>query len=214
MKKIVSITLTAVILLLMTITFAFAWGTPELRLEATYDEKKQEITVDYYVDKMHGVESADFRLRYNSEALEFMEATPFKGESIFIETAKIPNENKIAVQFIHLYHVSEETVPDGTMKVASLTFKVTDKDISDVVFIATADTCAMDPDSHEIDLNRYTLKLNLAEAASAFNESGDTSPFANENVKKIVIAAVVAFIVLAGGIAVVVIKYRKEPTEA
>lgn len=215
MKRIISALL--IILLLCISTFsltAFAWETPELMLAADYNAEKQTITVYYRLLKFAGTESADFRLKYNSEALEMTEYTTTEIKDTIVEVGKMQEDDKLAIQFIDLYHVKEEDCEeDGSATVATITFKVTDISATEVVFIATADSCAMNPDSADVSLNRATLKIplnkgNVQKSTSDAYTFSET-PAVNEGVKKILILTIVTAVVFVAGLAAVVIKYRK-----
>lgn len=211
MKKITSVLICTVMLLVSVLPLtAFAWETPSLDLNITYNERKKIITVDYIVHDAAGIESADFRLRFDSDVLEFDDYTPTDIKNTYLEVGVMSGDkDKVAIQFVDLYHVYEDDCEeDGSILVATLTFKVKDKSASDVVFIATADSCAMDPDSEDISLSRYTQKFSLTDAEGSSDT--DTSVFGEANVKKIIIAAVITLIVFVGGTAAVVIKYRKK----
>lgn len=210
MKKVVSALICIVILSasLLSIT-AFAWETPQLKLEASYNARTKEVVISYRILDFAGTESADFRLKYDSSVVEFKDYEAIKPDSnSYIEIGEMMDEeDKIAVQYINLYYVPEDACEeDGSAVIAKLTFEVVDDTATAAVFIATADSCNMDPDSEEVTLKRDTLKLLLAESTSDVQES----VFDNENVKKVIIAAVVAFVILVGAIAGIVIKYRKQ----
>ncbi len=210
MKKFISVFICAVMLAVsfMSIT-AFAWETPQLKLEASYNAKTKEIVISYRILDFAGTESADFRLKYDSSVVEFKDYEAIKPDSnSYIEIGEMMDEDdKIAVEYINLYYVPEEACEeDGSAVIAKLTFEVIDETAAYAVFIATADSCNMDPDSEEVTLKRDTLKLSLAESTSDIQQS----VFDNENIKKVIIAAVVTFVVLIGAVAAIVVKYRKE----
>ncbi|MBQ8209825.1 MAG: hypothetical protein IJZ35_04510 [Clostridia bacterium] len=207
MKKIVSLVICIVMLSVTCIT-AFAWETPQLKLSAAYNEKEQEITVEYRVLDFAGTESADFRLKYDSAVVELTdyEANKPDGNS-FVEIGTT-EADKISIQYINMYYMSEEGCEeDGSAVIATFTFKVIDEAALETVFIATADSCNMDPDSKEVTVKRDTLKLNFAEAAS---ENAQESVFENENMKKAIFGAVVAFVIFVAVLVGIVVKYRKQ----
>lgn len=216
MKKTIATVLTILILTvsLLPIT-AFAWKTPELMLAADYNAEEQTITVYYRVLDFAGTESADFRLKYDPNVLEFKdhEATDIK--DTFVEIERMPDTDKIAIQFVDLYHVKEEDCEeDGSATVATLTFNVKDTSATETVFISTADSCAMDPDSSEVTLDRATLKIPLNEGSikESTDDSftfDDTDKNTSDNITKIIIAAVVTAIVFIAGLVAIVVKYRK-----
>lgn len=206
MKKIVSM-LICIVILAFTCIPVFAWETPKLKLEATYNESKNEITVSYRLLDFAGTESADFRLRYDPEVVEFIDYESHElSSSTLIEIGEI--DDQVFIQFIDIYHVEpEDCEEDGSAVIATLTFKLLDENATETVFIATSESCNMDPDSAEVTVKRDTLKLNFAELTS---EKTEESVFANENVKKVIIAGVVALVVFVGALAGIVIKYRKK----
>ena len=216
MKRIISSVLVILILCVSAFSLtAFAWETPELMLAADYNAEKQTITVYYRLLKFAGTESADFRLKYNSDALEMTDYTTTEIKDTIVEVAQMTDKDKIAIQFIDLYHVKEEDCEeDGSATVATITFKVTDKSAAEVVFIATADSCAMDPDSAEVKPDRATLKISLdkgsvQKATSDSYTFTDTPVTENEGVRKIITLTIVTAVVFVAGLAAVVIKYRK-----
>ena len=215
MKRIISSVLVILILCVSAFSLTvFAWETPELMLAADYNAEKQTITVYYRLLKFAGTESADFRLKYNSDALEMTDYTTTEIKDTLVEVGKMQEKDKIAIQFIDLYHVKEEDCEeDGSATVATITFKITDHSATEVVFIATADSCAMDPDSSVVNLDRATLKipLNKGDIQKSTSDSFtfSDSPAVNEGVKKIIILTVVTAVVFVAGLAAVVIKYRK-----
>ena len=217
MKKIITSILTAVILAVSLFSLtAFAWETPQLMLAADYDSENQTITVYYRVLDFAGTESADFRLRYNSSAVELTEYDVTDIKDTFVEVGDNPESEIVAIQFVDLYHVKEsDCEDDGSATVATLTFKVKDASATETVFISTADSCAMDPDSAEVNLDRATLKIPLNEGSIqkatsdsfSFDEAEATD---NEGITKIIVAAVIAAVVFIGGLVAIVIKYRKK----
>lgn len=211
MKKFLSVFICCVItvLTLLPVT-VFAWGTPSLDLNISYNERKKEITVEYRVNDFAGVESADFRLRYDPDVVEFDDYTVTKMDNTYVEVGEMTEEKgKIAIQFVDLYHVEEaDCEEDGSATVATLTFKVTDKSSTETVFIATADSCAMDPDSENIALSRYTEKLSLTGSEQTSDSAFSSSDSAA--LTKVIVAAAIALIVLVGGTAAIVIRYRKK----
>jgi len=227
MKKITA-TAVAVIIFIFTVMplTVFAWEKPELSLAASYDAQEKTITVFYRLLDFAGTESADFRLSYNQNALEFTDYEINKlSENVMTEVAEMPSEpGKIAIQFIDLYYVEEdECEEDGSATVATLTFKITDETATEAVFISTADSFNMDPDSKEVNLNRATLKISLSEGSttasthdydfsknSGSSSADETKTQMNEGLKKVIIAAIVTAVVLVAGIAAIVIKYRKQ----
>lgn len=215
MKRIISSVLVILILCVSAFSLtAFAWETPELMLAADYNAEKQTITVYYRLLKFAGTESADFRLKYNSDALELTDYTTTEIKDTIVEVAQMTDKDKIAIQFIDLYHVKEEDCEeDGSATVATITFKVTDTSAAEVVFIATADSCAMDPDSAEVKPDRATLKISLdkgsVQKATSDSYTFNENPAVNEGVRKIITLTIVTAVVFVAGLAAVVIRYRK-----
>lgn len=206
MKKFVSV-LVCIVMLALTCIPVFAWETPALKLEAAYNESKNEITVSYRILDLSGTESADFRLKYDSSVVELENYEAHEpGDSTLIEIGE--KDDEIYIQFIDIYHVEpEDCEEDGSAVIATFTFKLIDENAAETVFIATCGSCNMDPDSAEVTVKRDTLKLNFDEAAS---ETADESVFENENVKKIIIAGIIALVVFVGALTGIVIKYRKK----
>lgn len=217
MKKIIASILSVMILAVSVFSLtALAWKTPELMLAADYNAEKQTITVYYRVLDFAGTESADFKLKYDPDVLEFKEHDAINIKDTFTEIQAIPDTDKIAIQFIDLYHVEKEDCEeDGSATVATLTFNVKDTSATETVFISTADSCAMDPDSSNVNLDRATLKISLNEGS--IKKSTDNSFTFDEtdkntsgNITKIIIAAVVTAVVFIAGLVAIVIKYRKK----
>ncbi len=218
MKKIIASILTVIILTasLFSLT-AMAWKTPELMLAADYDSEKQTVTVFYRVLDFAGTESADFRLRYDPAVVELEDYDVTDIKDTFVEIGTEPDSDKIAIQFVDLYHVKpEDCEEDGSATVATLTFKVKDATATETVFISTADSCAMDPDSSEVALDRATLKIPLNEGSikkstsDSFTFGKQTDDSTNANIKKIIIAAVATAVIFIGGLVAIVVKYRKK----
>ena len=215
MKRLISSVLVILILCISAFSLtAFAWETPELMLAADFDSEKQTITVYYRLMKFAGTESADFRLKYNSEALEMTDYTTTEMKDTLVEVGNVKEDDKLAIQFINLYHVKEEDCEeDGSATVATITFKITDTSATEVVFIATADSCAMNPDSSNVSLDRATLKIPLnkgsIQKATSDAYTFSDAPAANEGVRKIIILTIVTAVVFVAGLTAVVIKYRK-----
>lgn len=218
MKKIIASILSVMILAVSVFSLtALAWKTPELMLAADYDSEKQTITVLYRVLDFAGTESADFRLRYDPAVLEFTDHEVTDIKDTFVEIGADPDSDIIAIQFVDLYHVKDEDCEeDGSATVATLTFKVKDATATETVFISTADSCAMDPDSSEVNLDRATLKIPLNEGSikkstnDSFTFDEQTDGSSNKDISKVIIAAVVTAVVFVAGLVVIVIKYRKK----
>lgn len=197
---------------------AFAWETPELALDVSFNEKKNEITVEYRVNNFAGTESADFILEYNPNIVKMKDYEKTKIDDTFVEINDIPDDGEIKIQFIDLYCVQyEDCDDDGSAVVAKFTFTLIDTSAKETVFISKADSYAIDPDSEEISLDRCTTKISLtsseSENESTNNDSNDASVFSNPNIKKVIIVAIITFIVLVASTTAIVIKYRKTESE-
>lgn len=218
MKKIIASILSVMILAVSVFSLtALAWKTPELMLAADYDSQEQTITVFYRVLDFAGTESADFRLKYDPAILELTDHEVTDIKDTFVEIGADAGSDIIAIQFIDLYHVKEEDCEeDGSATVATLIFKVKDTTATETVFISTADSCAMDPDSSEVALDRATLKIPLNEGSikkstdDSFTFDEQTDGGSNKGIEKVIIAAVVTAVVFIAGLVVIVIKYRKK----
>ena len=206
MKKVLSIFVCAVILAFTAIP-AFAWETPGLKLAAQYDEKKQEITVEYRVLDFAGTESAGFCLKYDADVVELKEYDAKKlGSGSYVEIGATQKES-VYIQYINLYYMPEEQCEeDGSAVLATLTFKVVDEKALDTVFIATCESCNMDPDSVAVNVKRDTLKLNFAETVS---ETAEESLLENDNMKKAIFGAIVALVMFVAILVAIVLKDRK-----
>ena len=222
MKKCTAILLTILLLassfLMLT---ASAWETPKLMLAADYNAEKKTITVQYRLLDFAGTESADFWLKYNSNAVEYVSHEETEIDDVMLVVEKV-SDGSIAIQFVDLYHVKKEDCEaDGSATIATFTFKVTDDSAEKAVFIATADSCNMDPDSAEVTLRRATLNLPLTNGSTFLSTEEGYSFAAGESqndensakIRKVIIAAVVVGIVFVIGLVAVVIKYRKSDPE-
>lgn len=209
MKKFISVFICCIVLAVTLIPLtAFAWETPSLQLNTSYNEKKKEITVEYRINDFAGTESADFMLRYNPEVVEYKDSETVKISNTLIEVDKVPSEDKIAILYANMtYTQPEDCDEDGGKTLATITFKVIDESATETVFIATADSCAMDPDSTNVAVSRYTEKVFLTGAEST-SEDADASTD-SKSMTKVIIAAVIALVVFVGGTAAFVIKCRK-----
>ena len=91
MRK-VSAIIIAVLLLtvsLMPMT-ALAKGNPELMLAAYFNDEADTITVYYRVLNFLGTESADFRLRFNPDVVEYVENEKTKMSDVLMEIGVLP----------------------------------------------------------------------------------------------------------------------------
>lgn len=221
MKKITAALLTVLLLTVSLFSFsASAWETPKLMLAAHYNEDTQIITVQYRLLDFAGTESADFRMKYNSDIMELIDYTAAEMKNCFIEIGvQTDNKNVIALQFVDLYHVEEsDCEEDGSATIGTLVFKLKNDSASEAVFIATADSCAMDPDTTRVTLDRATLKIALSGGTTSSSTVEDYEipedmlgkPSAADNIKKIVIAACVAAAVFVIALVIIVVHYRKK----
>lgn len=219
MKKLTAALIASIILAVSLLPLtAFAWETPSHALAAKYDSQSKEITVYYRMLDFAGTESADFRLRYDSEKIEYIEAETTDIENTLVEVGQMTDDkNKLAIQFIDLYYVAEDDCDEfGSATVATLKFRVKDASAAETVFIATSDYCYMDPDSTEVSTERATLKIPLNEGDvklttdDNFVFEEDKNSGTDSDIKKVIIAAIVTAVILAAGIVIIVIKYRKK----
>lgn len=213
MKKLFSVSICCIIMIISVFSItAFAWETPELQLDVSYNEKKNEITVEYRVNNFAGAESADFVLEYNPDIVQMEKYETTKIDDTFVEINDIKKDGEIKIQFIDLYCVQyEDCDDDGSAVVATFTFSVIDSSATETVFISKADSYAVDPNSEEISLDRCTTKVQFTESEneSVSNISNGASVFSNPNVKKVVIVAIITFIILVVSTAAIVIRYRR-----
>ncbi len=219
MKKVLFSVL-AIIMLTVSLLPASAaiWDVPELMLATDYNMENQTITLYYRVLNLAGTESADLRLRYNPDVVEYVSHEAAEMSNVFIEIGHQANkEDTIAIQFVDLYYVEpEDCEEDMSATVATFTFKVTDKKATEAVFIAFTDSYAMDPESTEIFPERATHKISInSQSEQKATHDGFTFPEVryaddNTNITKIVIAAIISAVVLVGGIIVIVVRYRKK----
>ncbi len=222
MKKItailISVMLLAVALLPVT---AFAWGEPELMLAAAFDENLKTITVQYRVLEFAGTESADFRLKYNPDVVEFADYETAEMSNVVMEVEEIPGaDGLIAIQFIDMYYAEEEDCEeDGSATIVTFTFNVINDKVEDAVLIASADSYNMDPNSVEKHPESAALKIMLNQGSTSAStvEGYDSLAILEEqhnefekNFYKVIIAAVVTAVVLIAGTVAIVVKYRKK----
>lgn len=217
MKKIIASVLTVLILTVSLFSLtAFAWETPKLMLAADYNSDKQTVTVYYRVLDLAGTESADFRLKYDKNILELKDYETVDMKNVIMEVGEESDSDKIAIQFVDIYYVTEDDCEeDGSATIVTFTFEVKDTSATEAVFISTADSCNMDPDSTEVKLDRATLKIPLNEGSirKSTDDSftfDETDTNTSDNIKKVIIAAVVTAIVFIAGLVVIVVKYRKK----
>ncbi len=216
MKKIISLLLSVILFAVPCFSLtAFAWDDPELVLTADYNAEKGTVTVYYDIMNFAGTESADFRLKYNPDVLEYIdnERTKF-GEDLF----ELSNSgDTLAIVYANLYYVyPEDCREDGSATVCKLNFKVKDTKATETVFIATTTSYNMDPDSVEKQPKRATLKIALNEGSlTKSTVDGYGVPVTDEtenNLTKVILAACISAAVLVGGIVAIVLKSRKSET--
>lgn len=198
---------------------AFAWGEPELMLAAAFDEKTKTITVEYRVLEFTGTESADFRMKYNPDMVELADYETAEMSNVVMEIEEIPeSDGLIAIQFIDMYYAEEEDCEeDGSATIVTFTFNVINDKAEDAVFIASADSYNMDPNSVEKHPESAALKimLNQGNTTASTIDSYDMAAIMNEketnkNITKIIIAAAVTAVVFIAGTVAIVVKYRKK----
>lgn len=207
--------LTALLLTLaLSLAFAvpaLAWDVPQLQLTADYKKSSGVITVYYTVAPIQGLESADFRLRYQSDKVEFVSGETHNVTSdTVMDFSDDKPEQVIRLQYVELYHVSEENCPENTAMIMTAKFKVKDKNATTASFTAFTESCAMDPDSHDEIPDRFTLKLDLTKDQKAGAETGGES---NSKIWVIVIAAVLSAVVLGLAVVLFVRKVNKSEPE-
>ncbi|MCD7827502.1 MAG: hypothetical protein LUG85_03065 [Clostridiales bacterium] len=167
MKKFLSI-----FLMLALVFSAFTMGVisvsaatePELMLAADYNAESGTVTLLYRVLNFVGVESADFRLQFDSSVLELKEQSEITTmQNVIIEAGVTSDSSDIfAIQFVDLYCVEESDCDeDESATVIMLTFAVTDTAAESLTFTASCPDCYMDPDSTEITLDSVSLDLSL-----------------------------------------------------
>lgn len=217
MKKITAIILTALIFVISVMPLtAFAWGEPQLMLAASYNADKKTITVQYRVLEFTGTESADFRLRYNPDVVEMADYETAEMSNVLMEVVDLAGtDDTIAIQFVDMYYAEEEDCEeDGSATIVTFTFNVISDTATDAVFIATADSYNMDPNSVEKHPERATLKISLADGntgvATIDNYDISAEPETGSEISKVIIAAVVTAVVFVAGLVAIVIKYRKK----
>ena len=220
MKKITAILISVMFLAvaLLPVT-AFAWGEPELMLAAAFDEKTKTITVEYRVLEFTGTESADFRMKYNPDVVELADYETAEMSNVVMEIEEIPeSDGLIAIQFIDMYYAEEEDCEeDGSATIVTFTFNVINDKAEDAVFIASADSYNMDPNSVEKHPESAALKimLNQGNTTASTIDSYDMAAIMNEketnkNITKIIIALAVTAVVFIAGTVAIVVKYRKK----
>lgn len=223
MKKIAAVLATVLLLLpnvfMLTVSATVnTWETPEFSMQAYYNEKEQTVTVQYRILKLAGTESADLILRYNKDIVKYDSCEKTNIKDVLIEVNDA-GDGRVAIQFIDMYCVKpEDCEEDGSAVIATVTFAVTNANAESAVFIATADSYDMDPNTTHVYPDRATLKVPLNSGSIGVSTHDDYSIDASRskettsekaNVKKIVIAAVISAVIFVALLAAVVIKYRK-----
>lgn len=221
MKRVASIIISVLLLTvsLMPMT-ALAKSNPELMLAAYFNDETDTITVYYRVLNFLGTESADFRLRFNPDVVEYVDNEKTKMSDVLMEIGVLPDKpDTLAIQFVDMYYAGEDDCEkDGSATVVKFTFKVKDANATETVFISTTDSYNITPDSKEITTERATLKVMLNEGSKSFStvegyvvsEEGTTEENNNNNITKVIVAAVIAAVVFVAGLVVIVVKYRKK----
>ncbi len=219
MKKIIGIITAAVLIVCTVLSFtAYAWETPKFMLAADYNKDKKTVTVQYRLLDFAGTESADFKLKFDSSALEFKELEAADIKDTFVEGGiSDDNENVLAITFVDLYYVKpEDCEEDGSATVATVTFEIKDESAKELTFIAYAESCNMDPDSAEVVLDRVALKVPV-DGDSIQVSSSEGYDFSdgetNKKIIYVVIGAAAAALVFVIGLVLIVKKYRNADTQ-
>ena len=216
MKKAISVILALMLLAVSMLPItAYAASLPELMLAADYNDENKTITLQYRVLNFEGTESADFRLRFNPDAVEYVEHKETKMSNVYMEIGVLPDKpDTIAIQFVDLYQAEEDDCEaDGSATVVTFTFRVKDAAATEAVFISTTDSYNIAPDSREISTDRATLKVMLNEGSKQFStvDGYDMSnASAGADLTKVIIAAAVAAAVFVGAVVAIAVKYRKK----
>ena len=216
MKKAISVILALMLLAISMLPLtASAASLPELMLAADYNDEDKTVTLQYRVLNFEGTESADFRLRFNPDAVEYVEHKETKMSNVYMEIGVLPDKpDTIAIQFVDLYQAEEDDCEaDGSATVVTFTFRVKDAAATEAVFISTTDSYNIAPDSEEISTDRATLKVMLNEGSKQFStvDGYDMSnASAGADLTKVIIAAAVAAAVFVGAVVVIAVRYRKK----
>lgn len=218
MKKAISVIIALMLLAVSMLPItASAASLPELMLAADYNDENKTITLQYRVLNFEGTESADFRLRFNPDAVEYVEHKEAKMSDVFMEIGVLPDKpDTIAIEFVDLYQAGEDDcAADGSATVVTFTFKVKDN-ATETVFISTTYSYNIAPDSKEISTDRATLKVKFTEGSKQFSTvegydmNAEIQSADQNNITKVIIGAVVAGAVFVGAVVVIAIKYRKK----
>lgn len=218
MKKAISVIIALMLLAISMLPLtASAASLPELMLAADYNDENKTITLQYRVLNFEGTESADFRLRFNPDVVEYVDHKETKMSDVFMEIGVLPDKpDTIAIQFVDLYQAGEDDcAADGSATVVTFTFKVKDN-ATEAVFISTTESYNIAPDSKEISTDRATLKVILNEGSKQFSTvegydiNAEIQSADKNNITKVIIGAVVAGAVFVGAVVVIAIKYRKK----
>lgn len=219
MKKAISVIIALMLLAISMLPItASAASLPELMLAADYNDEDKTITLQYRVLNFEGTESADFRLRFNPDIVEYVDHKETKMSDVFMEIGVLPDKpDTIAIQFVDLYHAGEDDCEaDSSATVVTFTFKVKDSSAAETVFFSTTDSYNIAPDSEEITTDRATLKVMLNEGSKQFSTvegydmNAEIQSADQNNIKKVIIGAVIAAAVFVGAVVVIAIKYRKK----
>ena len=158
-------------------------------------------------------------MKYNPDVVELADYETAEMSNVVMEIEEIPeSDGLIAIQFIDMYYAEEEDCEeDGSATIVTFTFNVINDKAEDAVFIASADSYNMDPNSVEKHPESAALKimLNQGNTTASTIDSYDMAAIMNENetnknIKKIIIAAAVTAVVLIAGTVAIVVKYRKK----
>ncbi len=219
MKRIIIFVICVLSVLLAAAASASAWDVPELSLSAEYKSEAKTLTVYLTVKNFVGTESADYRIRFDKDALEFVScATPqLGGTEYFVSGLDSENGDVVNIAFYDMYYAPADVLPeDGSCVVATVTFAVRDGAES-FDLKAYTDSCAMDPDSTRVDVQPTGLSGTFSEGDMTYDinvsfteNTSEQSPVRESGSKKTVIAVicVTAAAAAAAGAAVYLVRKK------
>ena len=219
MKRTILSVLCVAALLFAAAASASAWEIPELALSAEYSADGSILTVYLTVNNFVGTESADYRIQFDPDELEFVSCrTPQLGSTEnFIAGLDEETGDRVNITFIDLYYAPADVLPeDGSCVVATVTFNV--RDGADSFSLrAYTDSCAMDPDTTRVDVQptelsgtitdrdmTYEIRVSAAEESTELTESGG-----KKKVIIVVCLAAVAVVAAVSAIAAVFMMRKK-----
>lgn len=219
MKRSIIAVICASIILFAAAASASAWETPELSLSAEYKAETSALTVYLTVYHFVGTESADYRIRFDPDELEFVScSTPQLGQNEYFVAGLDPeSEDRVNIAFYDMYYAPADLLPeDGSCVVATVTFTVRDGAES-FNLKAYTDSCSMDPDSTVADVQPTELGGTVSDSdmtyeirVSAAEESTEQSSVAESGSRKtvIIVLCVAAAVAAAAGVAVFMIRKK------